>query len=579
MDLERPGVPSMATIYGGTVSHIVTNPRDDSFLNLVKGWIQTCKTQHSICTEAEVSTTRRLPKRVIYVGPETNNDIRVFEYDDVLNRIDEPYIALSHCWGKSQHLTSKHENNTLDTWKRNIPFNLLPPTFQDAVTVTRKLGIKYVWIDSLCIIQDDADDWAVEAAKMASIYNGADLVLAATGSVDGDGGCLFDRTPYVTINGSWPDGKPFEIYGRVSDPHSAFGWGADLDLYKGGSNTEHKDVYPDLPLLARAWCFQERLLATRILHFTKTEAIFDCLTCMECECGALDHHEDDPLVSPRRIIKTGHKYAVETRSITGTSAENQARAKLPPPSKAEMDFMQHHELWRDMAVQYSLKDITVKTDGLPAIAGLATKWAGDMTGRYLAGLWEKNLLDGLRWQATRSDEGQELEYVAPSWSWLSVQREVDWGRSAFMSAKYFIQVDYSRTKCHPKAAVNPFGEVSYGYIFLTGHITSVSFDLRGDTIFISRPGTGSHSLSKLDSLYRLRNLKSHELFCLKLGSKTKGTPGLGDSCALVLMRADAKDLARQPREVGEFANVFRRVGFLKNWELGEVYEEMEMYLI
>lgn len=578
MDLDGAEKTFIPNLNGGTARHIDSNPSSESFFNLATEWINSCKTQHSICAEADSTTTRNLPKRVIDVGPDTNNGIRVFEHDDLLNRLDEPYTALSHCWGKSQHLTSTHKNNTLDRWKQNIPFNLLPQTFQDAVVLTRKLNIKYVWIDSLCIIQDDGQDWEIEAAKMASIYNGADLVLAATGSTDGDGGCLFERAPFVTISGSFPDGGPYEIYGRASNSHAAFGWGAERGSYKGTEN----DILgedPDVPLLSRAWCFQERLLATRILHFTRYEAVFDCLTGMECECGALHEHADDFLVSPRRIIKSGHKYVENTRSVKGSTAEVQARRHLPPPSQAEKGFSQHHELWRDMIVQYSTKSITYKKDGFPAIAGLATKWSNDITGRYLAGLWEKALLDGLRWSVTRKDSGKEHEYVAPSWSWLSVQREVEWGIASFDGMEYYVNVDYSRKKCHPKSDLNPFGEVSCGYIFLTGQITTMSYKLKGDTAWVYGEDGAYQSLSRVDSLHRLRNLKATELFGLRLGTKTKHFPGRSDSCALVLMKAGAKDLARQPREVREFPNVYQRVHFLGGWELGEVSEEKEMYLI
>lgn len=480
--------------------------------------------------------------------------------------MDDPYIALSHCWGKSQHLIST--TATIDDWKKNIPFSRLPRTFQDAINISRKLGFGYIWIDSLCIIQDDHSDWEREGAHMASIYNGADLVLAATGSIDGDGGCLFPRKTFTTVTGSFPSGEPFEVYGREVGMHNFFGWDAEREVFKtswnsvSGPQGSRKELL-NYPLLTRAWCFQERLLATRILHFAKEEAMFDCLTCIDCECGVLSSHEDDPLIPPRRIIRTGHKYVEGTRSLSSseaTYARMLARINKTPIDTSKEEFLQHHELWRDLIVQYSQKQITHRTDGLPAIAGLATKWSNDLTGRYLAGLWEKDLLNHLRWYPCEEDTGLEVQYIAPSWSWLSVHRGVTWGLNDFEDPEYFVDVDYTRTACHP-SGLNPYGEISCGYIFLTGGLTPTQY------------------LHTPDSSSRLRKINHPKFFCLSLCTRTAGTPGEGDSCALVLMEAAPEDLERQPKEVREFERVYQRVGYLKSWTRDAAAEAVGMYLI
>lgn len=576
---------NLPTVHGGHARHIAPDPTSDSCFNMIKGWLDKCRNNHPICAEANVATTRLLPKRTIHLGPETNDDIRILEYDSIGAPIGLPYVALSHCWGRSQHLVST--TTTLDDWKTNIPFNRLPPTFRDAINISRKLGFGYIWIDSLCIVQDDHKDWEMEGAKMAAIYNGADLVLAATGSIDGDGGCLFPRKSFITVTGSFPTGEPFEIYGRDAGRHSFFGWDAEPEFAKmswnpvSGKLGDQEELL-NYPLLTRAWCFQERLLATRILHFAKQEAMFDCLTCMDCECGVLSNHEDDPLVPPRRIMRTGHKYVTGTKSLRSseaTYAEKIARMNNTPIDTSNQEFLQHHELWRDLIVQYSQKQILHRTDGLPAIAGLATKWSSDLTGRYLAGVWEKDLLNHLRWYPSEEDTGQEVEYIAPSWSWLSIHRGVTWGLQSFEDAKFFVDVDYTRTDCHP-SGLNPFGEVSCGYIFLTGCLTPMTMTLRSKSISLGQPaGKWRQPLDTPDSLSRLRKLIEPELFCLKLCSKTAGTPGHGDSCALVLMKAAADDLERQPREVREYELVFQRVGYLKNWELDGGAEAVGMYLI
>ncbi|KAM0429640.1 hypothetical protein ACHAPT_006245 [Fusarium lateritium] len=565
---------------GGHARHVEFDPASKASFDMVKGWIKTCKTEHDACSEAEAKTTRSLPKRVIDIGPESNDGIHVSEHNDSAERIDEPYIALSHCWGKTQHLVSKKA--TIDERKRNIPFESMAKTFQDAVTITRKLGIRYIWIDSLCIIQDDTEDWEIEAAKMASIYNGAELVLAATGSADGSGGCLFQREPYVTVSGASPDGKPWEVYGRKVIQHGVFGWNTDPNIAKGSANpiagTRLGDVQ-DHPLMTRAWCFQERLLATRILHYTKSEIVFDCLSSMECECGALEKHEQDPLIPARRIMKTGHKYITGTKSFKA----GWGRSTVTLEGEAK-EFDQHHELWRDLIVQYTQKQITHRTDGLPAVAGLATEWRNGLTGKYLAGLWEKDLRNHLRWMPDEEDLGEELKYIAPSWSWLSVHRGVTWGLESFIDDEFFVDVDLSRTNCHPSGK-NLLGAVDSGYIFLTGRIMPVTFTISGKSVYLEKEGHETRTrFERPDSMFRLCNLPDNQLFCLRFCTRPTTRNAYDDDSALVLVKADAEAQERQPEEVRGFEHVYQRVGFIRNyltkgWSHERDSVEVGMYVI
>lgn len=297
---EHLGYP----VLGGRARHIPRDPSTPSCFNLVPQWLQTCLESHEACRQA-TALGAPLPKRVVAVGNDTNTDIRLIETDLMIpNSATAPpgYIALSHCWGKSVHLTTT--TSTLTQRKSNIPFADLPPTFGDAVLLTRRLGFEYLWIDSLCIIQDDAQDWVNESAKMASIYQGAQLVLAATSSVDGDGGCLFPRDAYLEVEGTSHDGTPFRFFGRKKRDHAVFN--------AQRHNTQDLNVkdlsdekYGEYPLLTRAWCFQERLLATRMLHFTAGEIIFDCLEGIECECGRLTKFTGDMLRRSRQIARLG----------------------------------------------------------------------------------------------------------------------------------------------------------------------------------------------------------------------------------------------------------------------------------
>ncbi|CAG5174570.1 uncharacterized protein ALTATR162_LOCUS7815 [Alternaria atra] len=161
-----------------------------------------------------------------------------------------------------------------------IPWDELPKTFQEAILVTRELGLNYLWIDSLCIIQDSKADWQLESAEMAGIYQSAFLTLAATSSPDSNGG-LWVRSQSNTLTYAKVilrhDGKDYPVYVKERPVH----WPAATETY----------VNQTFPLLTQGWVYQERLLSPRFLHFGKDELVWECLEESVCECGgySLDH--------------------------------------------------------------------------------------------------------------------------------------------------------------------------------------------------------------------------------------------------------------------------------------------------
>lgn len=177
--------------------------------------------------------------------------------------------------------------------RRKISFSHkdLSNSFRHAFAICRKLKIQYAWIDSLCIIQDDKDDWEAEAAKMKDVYAGAYLVLSAAAAANGGVGCLFRRPPSHKI--------PF---------HSSNGREISLQIRK--STAFHHKIFTDdqpkhdettFPLLSQGWTLQERLLAQRVLHFGPLEMIWDCCCSIDCECletGSVQDHCEGAAVQP-----------------------------------------------------------------------------------------------------------------------------------------------------------------------------------------------------------------------------------------------------------------------------------------
>ena len=160
-------------------------PESDDATRTVRRWLDQCK-YHDECNREPDGIS--LPTRVVDVGGFDGFELRLHETTGTAHM---PYVALSHCWGslKSCRLTSYN----LQHYTKQILPSELPQTFKDAVRVTRLFGFRYLWIDSLCIIQDDRMDWEVESAKMSSIYNHAYLVVAASCAANAEAGFLHPR--------------------------------------------------------------------------------------------------------------------------------------------------------------------------------------------------------------------------------------------------------------------------------------------------------------------------------------------------------------------------------------------------
>jgi Heterokaryon incompatibility protein (HET) len=134
----------------------------------------------------------KLPTRLIYVS-DNDQGVRLCITKDInrTNNADLKYASLTHCWGTKEMFLTTPKN--IETMLCNIPVTLLTKTFRDAINITRRLNLQYLWIDSICIIQEDEGDWARESATMAAVYAGCFVNLVASAAPDGTVGCLFDR--------------------------------------------------------------------------------------------------------------------------------------------------------------------------------------------------------------------------------------------------------------------------------------------------------------------------------------------------------------------------------------------------
>lgn len=160
----------------------------ESWTTVLK-WLEKCQSNHSECFAS--SNAPWYPTRLLDVEETVLESVRL-----VLSakaHLTGGYLTLSHCWGEV--LCFKLTKDSVQQFMLGIELLQLPQTFQDAVQVTRRLGIRYLWIDALCIIQDDTNktDWLHEAGLMHKVYSHSFLNIAATGALDTSKGLFVHR--------------------------------------------------------------------------------------------------------------------------------------------------------------------------------------------------------------------------------------------------------------------------------------------------------------------------------------------------------------------------------------------------
>ncbi|KAK4448441.1 heterokaryon incompatibility protein-domain-containing protein [Podospora aff. communis PSN243] len=428
----------------------------DESLEWARKQIDRCGASHKACKDSSTL----LPKRVLDVGVTSSDRVSLYEP----NSHSAPYVCLSHCWGRRPFLRTLSHN--IEAHKDIIQWDLLPPSFQHTIEVTRKLGIRYLWIDSLCIIQDDEDDWRQEASNMASIYQNSFLVISATKSADAYGG-LYSELPSdcqsrnVTVRND--NGTLETVHVRRALDHH----------HQSGGGQEYGQML--LPIFTRGWVFQERFLSARVLYFGPEELAWECLEASACQCIE----------------------AEEFNHAAGVFVPGQTNPK------------QHYSVCSlEVVVSYRLGNNLEAThdDIFPAISGLAKEFQGEIKSDYCAGLWKTDLLDGLLWtpvfpplqtdgphepldeavqrwseEASHWVTPRPTSWRAPSWSWASVKMPVEFMDVEFRHSKR-VTPDPMKPLCHVLAiscqhiGADPTGELATGksHIVLQGRLAPAS---------------------------------------------------------------------------------------------------------
>ncbi len=370
--------------------------------DIVRKWIEDCQS-HEYCS---ASKTEYSPTRLIEIR---DDHVCLIEARD----LGQPYAALSHCWGNLT-MSAKATRDNIDALKSGISLGELPRTFQDAIYLCRQLKIQNIWIDSLCIIQDDEDNWNSEAAQMADIYENAKLVISATSAKDGSEGLFTPRKPAPIFTSA---DTPERSLVREHGPEYKF----ITDRDEGDQQVTY--VVRDMarhaqwdrmwiiartagdcnPLLSRAWAYQERLVATRVVHFADHELIWECAQMQRCECMHLDRTDGLPMLE-RNVVDHRLSFQEATR----------ARGS-PETSKL-------FQLWTTIVERYNERALTFEKDRLPALSGTASRLQKLGLGVYIGGTFLNDFPRCLLWHVPEPGVRPDT-YTAPTWSWASVVME------------------------------------------------------------------------------------------------------------------------------------------------------------
>ncbi|KFY81960.1 hypothetical protein V500_10938 [Pseudogymnoascus sp. VKM F-4518 (FW-2643)] len=541
-------------------------PTFESVVPLIQTWIQRCDLDHS-CFKHGLEIPAELPTRVIDVG-DSCHDPHLY----ITNGETGRFTALSHCWGPPQMSFKRlatTQTNLLAHCER-MALDELPQTFRDAINVTRDLGLRYIWIDSLCIIQDSTEDWSLEVSRMADIYINAYVTLAADLAPNSDAGLFITNT--CAINGA-PQARHFSQVDDTGICHQIFvrrNWPKPGKNRRQGDVDNHRSCYvseASSKLESRAWVLQESILSRRTVHFTNAELIWECDNSYECSCR--NPMGGKPVMS---VFKAALQRSVAAGDHSGETS-NLASS-----------------VWHSVVEEFTARDLTYAKDRLPAISSLA-RMLPFPKGEYLAGLWQNRLMDDLIWVNPLGHLSWELDNnsgassrldtpehpknhriqgeYAPSWSWASISAPVAFSMVDLSDITPGWRVTGAR--CMPITA-NPYGSVSKSSsLHVEGYVLPATFSIVTATKSIVDQNGNGHAAMEVcvvrgDKAFPGRN---KTWFDTGVGGQEWRAEGYAYYALVIGYQADMIPLALVLRgRDWEGEEVYTRIGLVRldNWK-------------
>lgn len=436
-----------------------TPPASDRLLAEKVSWIKDCISQcDDSCTHTTLDDPLPLPTRLIYVGDRTGNEfgnprlvITAGQDAPEYFATNRPkYAILSYCWGPPAEFLKTEKANLSDHLKelRLEDLREKAPTCCDAILVTRELDLEWLWIDALCIIQDDKEDWETESSKMASAYGGAFLTIIPLRSYSTREGFLGERASADYLDICFNSVVNPMIQGTLKVYDSSLGTSTN-----GTLGEIHDDLGTELRISEwqqRGWTRQESVMSFRRLFFGESGLYFEC----------------------QEMTKRDNGESVDGCYDTTGDWVNEIE-----PGMDIVEMLKKH--WYQEIEQYSRRSLTVKKDLLPAVTAIAKIFSNTIQDKYLCGLWESDLPNGLLWVISYTDGQVDHEehmrkisspevYIGPSWSWTnpaSNSVRVEWLTSYGKTQNPACEIIEAETNIE---GINLFGCIQSAHILIRG---------------------------------------------------------------------------------------------------------------
>ncbi|KAI1848512.1 hypothetical protein JX265_008707 [Neoarthrinium moseri] len=461
----RSGIPELVIEEGGLVKTVqlytpsgfepcwnvvpvlreLFSDRDSSdALGFIKSRLQSCLNSHILCR----SRGSTLPTRVLDVGTSGDSRINLISTE---GKPFEPYIALTYCWGKDGAIVKTTREN-VRSFESGLAISDLPLVFRECIMLSRRLGTRFVWIDALCIIQDDREDWERESSKMSLTYAQAFLTIAAAMSASTSESFLSkpqrrDNNPAALQSSLFV--KRMTLNGQVTELRARVI--PEVGIHSKWTHWYYeRQLYPRDPWSQRGWTLQEQLLSPRLLMLTSSEIQWSCQERQSCECTS-------PL---------NHRRLFGGKSLSGI--ENASDAFF---------------FWHKVVEDYSIRTLSHSVDRLPAISGVAQVIQERTGSKYVAGLWSENIAEDLLWERV-GEIGAQPGYLAPSYSWASVVGEIDY-RCYMNGAHPYREISQVLSWTTDVQGHNQLGTVRSGEMTIRGPLTPVTLVGDGHNGFYS----------------------------------------------------------------------------------------------
>ncbi|KAF4784150.1 Heterokaryon incompatibility [Colletotrichum scovillei] len=509
-------------------------------------WLNNCRSSHDNCRRS----SQQKPTRLVRIDWASQKIGVVHDIDS-----DEEYIALSYRWGDSASaycLTTKTMAEL--SAAGGVGMECLPQVIKDACRVCSWVGVKYLWVDRLCILQDSVDDWNTEASRMASVYGNGLCTIAASCAAHDDQSLFRKRRPLCH--------QPLRLsrcpLTSELSQEPLLAVPAFVHLYVERDQTGF--------LATRGWVFQERLLSRRTIYFAEEQVYWECI-----EQKASDAWPE------------------------GWNSKLESYHQKIAEMAEDMDHSKAMAEWDNVVQAYTETSFSKGKDRLPGLSGLAHDFKSRCLSEqdtYLAGMWKSHIIQNLCWLARAFPGSTHYEYSrfnfperyrAPSWSWASVDLPVECGFSIGYGKESSL-ADFRDAQLSFEGN-DPHGAMCDGWLKLSGFLNEVTvnwddFVLRQGSIngkpTVVRGPQGEvldglsfykvHLDFNLHNVWPWPEILSRRIFCLPLVHSDLGDSKYYNECFCLFLAHKGNSYHPRPRRkrlitsMGESAVEYQRIG-------------------